>query len=299
MEDACSDARRRSSRDRRRVPPPLAGVLQLLYEMAAAGGAGGGAGAAAAPPLPPELDAATVAARFIIGAVIGVGKFGVVCRARDTTTGVDVAVKRAVDPGRDAATLGEIALMASVPPHPRVAAFIAWWVDADGHICITMGLAAGGDATQYVNREIAAGRWGLHRALRMLLDIADGLAHLHAHGVWHRDIKPENILVDAAGRALLGDLGLARQSSGTGSIGHSIKGSPLHFAAEIMVPWRRSLRTGVPERPHYSASVDVWSLSSVSTPFSWRRWFPLCQVRAPRTACASCHHFGAQARLTA
>jgi serine/threonine protein kinase/predicted esterase/tetratricopeptide (TPR) repeat protein len=44
----------------------------------------------------------------------------------------------------------------------------------------------------------------------LALDVADALAHLHAHGVVHRDVKPSNVLIDELGRARLFDLGLAR-----------------------------------------------------------------------------------------
>ena len=36
------------------------------------------------------------------------------------------------------------------------------------------------------------------------------LDEVHAHGVVHRDVKPANIFLDAFGRLILGDFGLAR-----------------------------------------------------------------------------------------
>jgi len=44
---------------------------------------------------------------------------------------------------------------------------------------------------------------------RILDDVLEGLGFLHQKRVVHRDIKPSNILMDAAGRAVLTDLGIA------------------------------------------------------------------------------------------
>lgn len=48
------------------------------------------------------------------------------------------------------------------------------------------------------------------RAMRWLVDIREGLDYIHSQGVVHRDIKLENVLIDAQGRAVLSDFGVAR-----------------------------------------------------------------------------------------
>eukprot|EP00656_Telonema_subtile_P009855 TRINITY_DN14666_c0_g2_i5.p1 TRINITY_DN14666_c0_g2~~TRINITY_DN14666_c0_g2_i5.p1 ORF type:complete len:318 (-),score=70.37 TRINITY_DN14666_c0_g2_i5:129-1082(-) len=46
-----------------------------------------------------------------------------------------------------------------------------------------------------------------------LVDVANGVAHLHAHGLMHRDLAARNILVHKDGRALVNDFGLSRGCS--------------------------------------------------------------------------------------
>jgi hypothetical protein len=47
-------------------------------------------------------------------------------------------------------------------------------------------------------------------ALRIVRDVASGLAHAHEKKLMHRDVKPENVLVFADGHAALTDFGVSR-----------------------------------------------------------------------------------------
>jgi serine/threonine-protein kinase len=55
------------------------------------------------------------------------------------------------------------------------------------------------------------GRLAIGDAVRIVLDIARGLAYAHSRSIIHRDIKPGNILLTASGQAKLSDLGLAKK----------------------------------------------------------------------------------------
>jgi len=51
------------------------------------------------------------------------------------------------------------------------------------------------------------GQLPLHQAYRLVLDVAQGLAHTHERSVLHRDVKPANVFLTREGRAKLGDFG--------------------------------------------------------------------------------------------
>lgn len=51
------------------------------------------------------------------------------------------------------------------------------------------------------------------RAIYIVRQIAEALAHAHANNIIHRDIKPQNILITMDGRAKVTDFGIARAAS--------------------------------------------------------------------------------------
>jgi serine/threonine-protein kinase len=59
----------------------------------------------------------------------------------------------------------------------------------------------------------------LSRALRILAQVAEGLAAVHAAGLLHLDVKPENIMIeDGTGRPVLVDFGLASRGEDLGAL---------------------------------------------------------------------------------
>ncbi|MFF4787470.1 serine/threonine-protein kinase [Streptomyces griseorubiginosus] len=91
---------------------------------------------------------------------------------------------------------------------------------------------------------------------RILTQICEGLAHLHALGWVHGDLKPDNVLLMADGSVRLSDFGLAAELDGT--LGTHAwmppAGTPDYLPPER---WRAPLgERGVQVRP----STDIWAL---------------------------------------
>ena len=98
-----------------------------------------------------------------------------------------------------------------------------------------------------------------------LQDIADALDYIHAQGIIHRDIKASNVLLDAAGKCYLTDLGIARvvsdatQLTSTGNV----LGTVDYLAPELFEPNRKSdIRSDL-----YSLGVLLFEMVTGQLPF--------------------------------
>lgn len=74
------------------------------------------------------------------------------------------------------------------------------------------------------------------RVISLARDVAAGLDAIHAAGSLHRDLRPETIIVDASGRAVLGDLGVGSFADADArryAAPESLAGAPLDRAANV------------------------------------------------------------------
>ncbi len=140
---------------------------------------------------------------------IGRGGMGVVYRALDTSLHREVALKvlgpaAGRDPEQERRLQQEARAAASLS-HPALS--VVYEIDAvEGVTFIAMELVRG--------RPLAALLAGTPlepaRALDLAVEVAEGLAEAHGHGVIHRDLKPKNVMLTESGHAKIIDFGLAK-----------------------------------------------------------------------------------------
>jgi tRNA A-37 threonylcarbamoyl transferase component Bud32 len=123
--------------------------------------------------------------------------------------------------------------------HRNIVEVYAYAISPDGYPYIAMEYLEGDTISSLVKRE---GRMKYERAVPILIQVAEALAHAHAKGVVHRDLKPSNVLVrdtdDKKDHVGILDFGLAKfMPSGSvtaSSLTHSgeIFGSPPYMSPE-------------------------------------------------------------------
>lgn len=86
-----------------------------------------------------------------------------------------------------------------------------------------------------------------------MLQVLQGLHHIHSHGFFHRDIKPENILLMKDGVCKIADFGLARREKVT----HSTE-----ITSYISTRWYRAPEILLRD-PNYGSGVDIFALGCV------------------------------------
>jgi tetratricopeptide (TPR) repeat protein len=141
-----------------------------------------------------------LAARYTLLRKLGEGRVAHIWQARDRD-GVDRIIKILASASSDErARFLESARLQQQIRHPRLQDCIA--VHDDEPAFLVFGDFASGDLSLWRGRSWMS-------LVPALVDVAEGLAAMHSGGLVHRDLKPANVLVDASGRAVLADFGLA------------------------------------------------------------------------------------------
>lgn len=150
-----------------------------------------------------------VIAHYRVIEPIGAGGMGAVYKARDEKLNRIVAVKvlppdMVAHEDRRRRFLQE-ARAASALNHPHILTVYEIG-ESDGKPFIAMEYIEG----ETLRQKIKSRSISISDALDIALQIAQGLAKAHEHGIVHRDIKPENLMISRDGFAKILDFGLAK-----------------------------------------------------------------------------------------
>jgi serine/threonine protein kinase len=144
------------------------------------------------------LAAGTKLGVYELSGALGAGGMGEVYRARDPRLGRNVAIKvlpdrLTGDPSALARFEREAKVLAALS-HPNILAIFD--VGSENSISfVVMELLPG----ETLSSRIAQRRPDWPEAVRMGIEIADGLSAAHTRGITHRDLKPENIFLTRDG----------------------------------------------------------------------------------------------------
>ncbi|MCR9202813.1 MAG: serine/threonine protein kinase [Planctomycetaceae bacterium] len=226
-------------------------------------------------------------------AVLGRGAMSTVYRARQLSTGTEVALKVLTSPcgSLQDRFLREADIMRRLD-HPGIVRLLETWVDGS-HCVHVMPLIRGRtlevESARRVDtpgsraHQLSICRWGQQ--------IADALQHAHERGIIHRDIKPGNVMIDEQEQAVIIDFGLSRSGDrlNLSNSGDAI-GTPRYMAPE-QFRGRSDARSDI-----YSVGVVLWQLITGELPWESHRG-SASAVRLPDTAAAAPNVLPALGRL--
>lgn len=139
---------------------------------------------------------------------IAQGGMGVVCEAYDEQNQEPCAVKvlrgSRVGAEQVARFQREILVGQQLAAHPGIVPVIDAGALESGELFCVMELVEG----EEFSKRIVAGI-EQREAVRLVIEVAEAVAHAHSQGVIHRDLKPQNVIV-SQGKARLTDFGVAK-----------------------------------------------------------------------------------------
>ena len=150
--------------------------------------------------------------------------------------------------------------------HPNILPVLAYGRDDDLEYMV-LPFMSGGALTARINAFTRG--MPLPLAADYLNQIAAALDYAHERGVIHRDVKPANILLDADGRLLLADFGIARvfetpgfHALATLTAEGQMLGTPAYMAPEQLDGPRVSHRADI-----YALGVTLYQMVTGALPF--------------------------------
>jgi predicted Ser/Thr protein kinase len=206
---------------------------------------------------------AVLAGEFDVDAELARGGMGVVFRGRETELGRPVAIK-VLSPelgitARAAERFKREAKMVGGLEHPNIVPVYRVGQVAD-ILFIAMKYIEGRSLGQILQMQ---GALPVPVVVYVMRAVARALTYAHDREIVHRDVKGDNILVDADGRVLVSDFGVAlRASDVTLTIDGTVIGTPAYMSPEQCAGKRAE-----PQSDQYSLGIVAFQMLSGRVPF--------------------------------
>ncbi|HKD35028.1 MAG TPA: protein kinase [Gaiellaceae bacterium] len=153
-----------------------------------------------------------IADRYELEELVGSGGMSSVYRAHDSLLERHVALKvmheQLLGEGDQVERFRREARLAAQLSHPNIVTVIDRG-EQQGRQFIVFEYVEGENLKALIERESPLPE---REAIRVALQVAEGLSFAHAHGLVHRDVKPQNVLLTEDGRAKVTDFGIARST---------------------------------------------------------------------------------------
>jgi serine/threonine protein kinase len=218
---------------------------------------------------------------YDIGQHLGSGNFAVVKEITRKSDGRKFALK-IIDKNKvgdmEDAVQTEVDILRSIS-HPNIIKLYEVQ-DEKKKMNLVMELATGGEL---FDRIIERGTYTEADAAKLIGDLCNALAYMHAKGIVHRDLKPENLIYasPAADAPIkLADFGLAKLV-GASVVMQTACGTPGYVAPEILAAKGYGIEVRAARRQAPSANValptpsfmaDCLARTKQSPPLFYRRW---------------------------
>ncbi|UCD25151.1 MAG: serine/threonine protein kinase, partial [Gemmatimonadota bacterium] len=202
---------------------------------------------------------------YLIECRLGGGLLADVYRAHDLRHGRQVAIK--VFSSSTTSSIGEQRFLREIQTtarlnHPHLLPVYDSGVTS-GLLYYVMPFVAGGSLAALLTTE---GRVAIHTTLRIIREVADGLAFAHRRGVVHRDIKPDNVMW-SGDHAQIADFGIAKPINGPARSRLSVAGTPLGTPS-YMAPEQVMGQDSIDHRADiYSTGILAYELLTGNTLF--------------------------------
>ena len=197
---------------------------------------------------------------------IGEGAQGVVHLAQDKRLGRKVAIKSLhsnliTNNTQKERFVGEAKLLSQLN-HPSVVTLYDYIVDANGFHLI-MEFVEGYPLDDLINK--ISGPIQELRAIEIMMQVLEGIKHIHNRNIVHRDIKPSNIIIDKNDDVKLLDFGIAKGHGGDSYktvIGEGVGGTPMFMSPEHVNESQITVKSDI-----YSLGVTLWQMLTGSAPY--------------------------------